>query len=87
MSSESRRDTATGDPVGYFLEDITFQGKSQRTKDAYERVLREFESYLEGRGLGLAEANHRDCMAWIHQLRGEVGEATVATYASYLHRF
>ncbi|PSP51096.1 integrase [Halobacteriales archaeon QH_3_68_24] len=87
MSSESRRDAAAGDPVGYFLEDITFQGKSQRTKDAYERVLREFESYLEGRGLGLAEANHRDCMAWIHQLRGEVGEATVATYASYLHRF
>ena len=87
MSSESRRDAAAGDPVGYFLEDITFQGKSQRTKDAYERVLREFESYLEGRGLGLAEANHRDCMAWIHRLRGEVGEATVATYASYLHRF
>jgi integrase len=26
-------------------------------------------------------------MAWIHQLRGDVGESTVATYASYLHRF
>ena len=87
MSSEAQRDRGQGDPVGYFLEDITFQGKTQRTHDAYERVLREFEGYLEGRGLTLDDANHRDCMAWIHQLRGDVGESTVATYASYLHRF
>jgi integrase/recombinase XerC len=87
MSSETQRDRGEADPVGYFLEDITFQGKSQRTRDAYERVLREFEAYLDGRGLGLGDANHRDCMAWIHQLRGDVGESTVATYASYLHRF
>ena len=87
MSRADRGTAAADDPVGYFLEDITFQGKSQRTRDAYERVLREFESYLTGRGLGLTEANHRDCMAWIHQLRGAVGESTVATYASYLHRF
>mgnify|MGYP000400989130 CR=1 FL=1 len=87
MSSEAQRDRGEADPVGYFLEDITFQGKSQRTRDAYERVLREFERYLEGRGLTLDDANHRDCMAWIHQLRGDVGESTVATYASYLHRF
>jgi site-specific recombinase XerD len=87
MSSEAQRDRGEADPVGYFLEDITFQGKSQRTRDAYERVLREFEGYLDGRGLTLDDANHRDCMAWIHQLRGDVGESTVATYASYLHRF
>ncbi|QLH78792.1 tyrosine-type recombinase/integrase [Halosimplex rubrum] len=86
----SRAERGTGDaddPVAYFLDDITFQGKSQRTRDAYERVLREFEAYLTERGLDLDEANHRDCMAWIHQLRGSVGESTVATYASYLHRF
>jgi len=88
MSSDAgRADGADSDPVDYFLEDITYQGKSQRTRDAYERVLSEFEAYLDGRGLGLAEANHRDCMAWIHRLRGDVGESTVATYASYLHRF
>jgi len=84
MSTES---DAERDPVAYFLEDVTYQGKSQRTHDAYERVLGEFEAYLEGRGLSVREANHRDCMAWIHQLRGSVGESTVATYASYLHRF
>ncbi|MFB6139219.1 MAG: tyrosine-type recombinase/integrase [Halosimplex sp.] len=87
MSRADREATATEDPVAYFLDDITFQGKSRRTREAYERVLREFESYLEDRGLGLGEANHRDCMAWIHRLRGAVGESTVATYASYLHRF
>ncbi|WP_436924452.1 tyrosine-type recombinase/integrase [Halosimplex amylolyticum] len=87
MSSAEREASESNDPVAYFLEDITFQGKSQRTRDAYERVLREFEGYLDDRGLALSEANHRDCMAWIHRLRGSVGESTVATYASYLHRF
>jgi len=86
MSSDAESGRAD-DPIGYFLDDITFQGKSQRTRDAYDRVLREFEAYLDGRELGLADANHRDCMAWVHQLRGTVGESTVATYASYLHRF
>jgi integrase/recombinase XerC len=77
----------TDDHVAYFLEDITYQGKSPRTREAYGRVLREFRAYLDSRGLDLAAANHRDCMAYIHQLRGDVGESTVATYASYLHRF
>ena len=88
MSSRPDRGTASpDDPVAYFLEDVTFQGKSQRTRDAYERVLREFEAYLDDRGLDFETANHRDCMAYVHRLRGSVGESTVATYASYLHRF
>lgn len=75
------------DHVGYFVDDITYQGKSPRTRAAYERVLRDFEAYLHSRNLTLDEANHRDCMAYVHQLRGNVAESTVATYASYLHRF
>ncbi len=75
------------DHVAYFLEDVEYQGKTERTRDAYRRVLREFEAYLDGRGLVLTEANHRDCMAFVHQLRGDVSSSTVATYASYLHRF
>ena len=77
----------TDDHVAYFLEDITYQGKSPRTREAYGRVLRDFEAYLEERELTFETANHRDCMAYIHRLRGDVGESTVATYASYLHRF
>jgi site-specific recombinase XerD len=73
--------------VEYFLEDITFQGKSERTRAAYERVLGDFSVYLDSRDLSMDRANHRDCMAYIHQLRGDVAESTVATYASYLHRF
>jgi integrase len=87
MSSNSAEKTADSDPVAYFLDDITYQGKNSRTRDAYERVLRDFEAYLDGRGLTFDETNHRDCMAYIHRLRGDVASSTVATYASYLHRF
>jgi integrase/recombinase XerC len=75
------------DHVSYFLDDITYQGKTERTREAYERVLRDFEEYLASRELSFDDANHRDCMAYVHQLRGAVAESTVATYASYLHRF
>jgi len=75
------------DHVAYFIEDIAYQGKSPRTQEAYERVLREFQAYLDSRNIDIETANHRDCMAYVHQLRGEVGESTVATYVSYLHRF
>ncbi|MFC7133893.1 MULTISPECIES: tyrosine-type recombinase/integrase [Salinibaculum] len=84
MSGERQVDR---DPVAYFLDDITYQGKTERTRTAYERVLRDFESYLDSRDLTFDDANHRDCMAYIHGLRGSVAESTVATYASYLHRF
>jgi len=83
----SRTEETVGDHVEYFLEDIRYQGKSPRTRAAYERVLRDFESYLDSRNLSLDEANHRDCMAYIHRLRGDLAGSTVATYASYLHRF
>jgi site-specific recombinase XerD len=75
------------DHVAYFLEDITYQGKTARTREAYERVLTDFQAYLRSRDLRVADANHRDCVAYIHQIRGSVAESTVATYASYLHRF
>ncbi len=79
----------TDDPVRYFLQDIEYQGKTERTRSAYERVLRDFESFLreESRVSTLSEATHRTCMAWIHGQRSEVAESTLATYASYLHRF
>ncbi|MFD1588701.1 tyrosine-type recombinase/integrase [Halorientalis brevis] len=77
------------DPIGYFLEDIEYQGKSKRTRTSYERVLREFESFLGEKDTadGLASISYRDCMSWIHSLRGTHAESSIATYASYLHRF
>ncbi|MFB6281083.1 MAG: tyrosine-type recombinase/integrase [Haloferacaceae archaeon] len=76
-----------GDAVAYFLEDMTYHGKADRTREAYGRVLREFEAFLADRGETPASADHRDCMAYVHSLRGEVAESTVASYAAYLHRF
>ncbi|MDZ7701744.1 MAG: tyrosine-type recombinase/integrase [Halobacteriales archaeon] len=77
------------DAVAYFLEDLTYHGKSERTLDAYERVLRRFERFLdEERGVqGPRSAVRRDCLAFVHELRGDASRSTIATYASYLHRF
>jgi len=89
MSSSRDEAQASEDPVGYFLDDITYHGKTDRTREYYERVLRDFESFLDtgARPVALSEATHRDCMAYVHDLRGNKSESTVATYASYLHRF
>jgi site-specific recombinase XerD len=80
--------TVATDPVGHFLQDMRYHGRSERTCEAYERVLREFESFLEDRGVASpGDADHRDCMAFVHGIRGRLSESTVATYAAYLHRF
>jgi integrase len=89
MSTDTTSPAAESDPVGYFLDDITYHGKSDRTRAFYERVLRDFETFLADghQPCPVREASHRDCMAYVHSLRGDVEESTVATYASYLHRF
>jgi integrase/recombinase XerC len=82
------RTTTPGDPVAYFLQDMTFHGRTDRTKAAYKRVLRDFESFVaDERGTTLPTATQRECMAWVHSLRGEHADSTVASYASYVHRF
>jgi integrase len=86
MAQRERAD-AEDDPVAYFVEEQRFHGRSERTQAAYERVLREFESFLDARDTTPTGADRRDCMAYVHQLRESVAESTVATYASYLHRF
>ncbi len=80
-------DVAT-DSITYFLDDLTFHGRSTRTHNAYERVLRQFERFLQSEyGITPPDAGRRECLAWVHNLRGTVSESTIATYASYLHRF
>ncbi|WP_435358124.1 tyrosine-type recombinase/integrase [Haloarchaeobius sp. DFWS5] len=82
------------DSVAYFLEDQTYHGKAERTQEAYDRVLRRFEAFLadpergpSGQSLTPKSAGRRECMAWVHSLRGELAPSTVASYASYVHRF
>jgi len=88
MSAQERPAETEEDPIDAFLQDVVYHGKSQRTRDAYERALRRFERFVDdGDGADLAAVTHRDCMAWVHSLRGDLAESTVATYASYLHRF
>ncbi len=85
MSSRSIPEEPS-DPIGYFIEDLTYHGKSDRTRESYERVLRRFEAFLDA-GTTPKAATHRDCMAFVHSLRGDAADSTVATYAAYLHRF
>ncbi|WP_227376653.1 tyrosine-type recombinase/integrase [Haladaptatus halobius] len=94
MATSSPASPNPDDPVGYFLQDLLYHGKSERTREAYERVLRRFEAFLgdpdrnpSGRSVTPGAATQRDCMAWIHTLRGDHAGSTIATYASYLHRF
>jgi integrase/recombinase XerC len=85
MSSAQAPDEVD-DPVAYFVEDLTYHGKTERTRESYERVLRRFEAFL-GPETTPSSATHRDCMSFVHSLRGDVADSTVATYAAYLHRF
>ncbi|WP_135826166.1 tyrosine-type recombinase/integrase [Halorussus ruber] len=94
IEGHSEDETTVEDPIAYFLQDMTYHGKTERTRDAYERVLREFEEFIQmssenpmGVSKPISETTRRDCMAWVHSLRGQTAESTVATYASYLHRF
>jgi integrase/recombinase XerC len=84
----------TTDVVDRYLDEQRYHGKSERTRESYERVLREFESFLAdpARGPGSesvtpAGADRRDCMAWVHEMRDRRAPSTVASYASYVHRF
>ncbi|MFB6085980.1 MAG: tyrosine-type recombinase/integrase [Halodesulfurarchaeum sp.] len=78
--------TNTAEPIEYFLEDMTHHGRSERTIDAYDRVLHQFEASLDEQTT-LHSVTHRDCLAWISTIRDEKAESTVASYAAYLHRF
>ncbi|QLG62388.1 tyrosine-type recombinase/integrase [Halorarum salinum] len=92
MSSAETADPE--DPIGYFLQDMELHGKSRRTRREYGRLLERFESFLAAGTapsgeVGPAGASHRDCMAFVHDLRQDpdLADSTVATYAAYLHRF
>jgi site-specific recombinase XerD len=87
MSTENRDVEEFDDPISYFLQDMTFHGRTVRTRNAYERVLREFESFLDERTVDLRGADQRACMTWVHSLRESHADSTVASYAAYVHRF
>jgi integrase len=80
-------ETEVADPVGYYLKDMEMHGRAERTRDAYERVLRGYAEFLDERGSDAGSAGHRDCLAWVHSLREDLSPSTVATYATTVNRF
>jgi len=89
MASKAQSgDSSAADHIDHFLEEMRYHGRSDRTRAAYDRVLSEFERYCrEERGTTVAAAGRADCMAWVHGLRDQHRPSTIASYASYLHRF
>ena len=82
MTAEASPDT---DYIAEFVADMRAYGKSDTTVYEYERVLRDFDEYTDG---GHADATRRDCMRYIAHLREtDLSESSIATYASYVHRF
>ena len=82
MTAEASPDT---DYIADFVADMRAYGKSDTTVYEYERVLRDFDEYTDG---GHADATRRDCMRYIAHLREtDLSESSIATYASYVHRF
>ncbi len=76
------------DSIEYFLEDIEYHGRNERTVSAYRRVLIKYRDFLDERfEKSPTDAGYRDCMAFIHELRTNYAESTIASYASYLNRF
>lgn len=86
MTSDSNPE-AVEDPISYFLEDLRLHGKSDRTRQAYERVLLQFDAFLHDRDMNLHDATQRHCMMWVHDLREGHAASTIASYASYVNRF
>lgn len=89
----SRAESRTGrdlDAIDQFLQDQRYHGKTQRTIDAYGRVLRDFEEYMrarEGDDATIETVDRETCMEWVHGLRDELKPSTIASYASYVNRF
>ena len=78
------------DLVAYFLQDMEYHGRSERTCNWYARVLRQFEQFTFSNGKqidSLREVSSRHCLMWLHTLREKHSPGTIATYASCINRF
>ena len=77
--------SARDDPIVLYLTEQQYHGKSERTIAAYRRVLKQFREYASDTALD--EVDRRSCMEWVHALRTDLADSTIATYASYVNRF
>ncbi len=81
----------SAEPLEVFLDELDQFGRSERTLDAYDRVLNQFQVFLEdNRGITedhYANATREDCLAWLDSLRDEYSDSTIASYTTYVNRF
>ena len=89
MATTLTTDQVIGNPIQFFLEEQRYHGKTERTLQAYERVLSDFTVFVKETtpNEAIDTVERRTCMEWVHSLRAEKASSTVATYASYVNRF
>lgn len=90
MAANAESKGQSDDPISLFIDEQRYHGKSERTLNAYNRVLRNFEAYALYNDTGskdFEQLDRRDCMRWVHSQRGDLAESTIASYASYVNRF
>ncbi len=79
------------EPRQVFLDELDQFGRSERTLEAYDRVLKQFESFLEEeRDISsdhFENADREDCLAWLNALRDQYSDSTIASYTTYVNRF
>lgn len=90
----SPQESPAADPITVFLDEMEYLGKSERTRTAYQRVLRDFQGFVgpsapDAADTPLRAVSRRDCLEWLHHLREErdIRQSTIATYAAYVNRF
>lgn len=78
-------------PIDQFLDELQQYGRSERTREAYRRVLTDFRTFLttkKNRDTNpFRTATREDCLDWVDTLRAQYADSTLASYVSYVDRF
>ena len=75
-------------PVEYYVQYKQGVGGSESTVEAYDRVLTEFEAFVDSRGSSLSQASGDDLTEWVGSLRERgLSNSTVWTYYMYVRQF
>ena len=74
-------------PVADFEDHLERKGNVGRSIDAYRRVLREFQSFVEARDCRVETVTQEECAEWVARLRDKRADATVRAYTGYVYHF
>ncbi len=81
----------SAESLDVFLNELDQFGRSERTLEAYDRVLNQYRQFLENEreidSNHFESATREDCLAWLNTLRDSYSDSTIASYTTYVNRF